>query len=146
MAMIPIDYLKKALQAYINEHGASELGAYRDVVTDLLHLMREDTSIHKSQPCLLNGKPDSRNLLNDAWDAFQEELLNKEIEEIDKHAAKKKLPLLVNRKWEFKEAENYYKKQLGGTEEKSCKIMKCLFRADCKHKDFPKFCSRTKNI
>lgn len=112
MAMTPKDYLKKALQAYINEHGASELGAYRDVATDLLHLMREDTSVHKSLPSLV-GKPDCRYILDEAWDAFQEELLNKEIEEIDKHAAKKKLPLLVNRKWEFKDAEVYYKEQLG---------------------------------
>lgn len=103
--------LKKILKLYREEEDATDFGSYRDLITDALHLLRTDKTAQKICP-LLSGKPDLFYPLQEAWDVFQEECLNAEIETIDKAARKNELPMLVNRKWEFSDAEIYYKDKM----------------------------------
>jgi len=63
--------IKEAIDLFREEDGASELGAYRDVVTDVLHRAYEDHDINKGEKTpsvrlllknmiLMEGSPCSR--------------------------------------------------------------------------------------
>jgi hypothetical protein len=99
-------HIKMAINLYKKE--ATAFGAYRDAVTDILHLLRADKTAQKNLHSRF-GKPDYFHVCSEGWDVFLEECVNAEIEIIDKAARKNQLPLLINHKWEFAEAVEYYK-------------------------------------
>lgn len=105
------DHIKAAIQIYRDYDGATDFGSYRDLVTDMLHILKADTAAHKVLPTQ-NGYPDYFHVCNEGWDIFVEECVNAEINIIDKAARENKLPLLVNHKWEYSDAEEYYKEKL----------------------------------
>lgn len=108
--MKPATHLRKAIQAYRDQHGATELGSYRDAVTDLLYLLEGDTKALKTLPTL-KGKPDLYYILNEGHDLYVEEKLNAEIIKIDQ-ISQEDLPLHIGDKWEFEDSRKYFEEKL----------------------------------
>jgi len=101
------DLIRQAVEEYQSGDGASRLGSYRDVVTDLLHLAAADKE--------LKDRPDDdkrgdlgnwvlenlRYIAEEAYDLFMEERENAELEKVN-NIPLKELPLhIVRNKWEF---------------------------------------------
>jgi len=105
--------IQEAIQILREEDGASELGSYRDVVTDVLHQAYEDPEINKGEKT-----PGVRHLLKDmilteAMSMFEEEIEDKELKKIAL-IPRDELPLHTNREWETEEGTNYFRKRLEG--------------------------------
>jgi len=100
--------LKQAIALYLNEDGASDYGAYRDAITDVLHLAYEKFKPMKSLQPLQAFTQGS------AWEAFQEELEQKEHDEINRLHQQKKLPLHIHKKWFFPTSKLYFDQLLKG--------------------------------
>jgi hypothetical protein len=105
--------IREAVKAHLVEDGASDLGAYRDVVTEVLHL-----AYHNNK---LNGwerTDDFRmflkdTLLNEAFLGFEEEVENDEMARIAK-IPKTNLPLYINQVWETEAGLKMYQNRLKG--------------------------------
>ena len=102
------DLIRQAVEEYQSGDGASRLGSYRDVVTDLLHLAAADKEL-KDRPD--DDKPNDLHgwlvenlqpsILGEAYDLFMEERENAELEKVN-NIPLKELPLhIVRNKWEF---------------------------------------------
>jgi hypothetical protein len=81
------NHIKDAIKLY-RKNDATEFGSYRDVITDLLHLLRADKTAQKRMP-IQSGKPDLFYALQEGWDVFNEECLHAEIAIIDKSRPEK---------------------------------------------------------
>lgn len=127
MKLKPKNYIQRAVKAFREQHGASDLGSYRDVVTDILHMAFNDEKLRKAQTT-----PSNHNYIatNQDWDAyikdqiayggydvFQEERLNAELSLVRKIPTED-LPLHVNDEWEFEECRALFESRLKN-EEKS---------------------------
>ena len=102
--------LAKAVKVYIGVDGASSLGAYRDAITDLLHLATEDKTVLKENP----GYP-MQNLAIDAYGAYVEERESNEYERM-MQIPDKDLPLHMNEPWEFDTVTQEFWKRLKGVD------------------------------
>jgi hypothetical protein len=110
--------LVRAIKIYREEDGASEPGAYRDAITDLLHLATEDKQLLKDNP----GYPSRgyvRNLQDEAYSAYMEERESNEYKRM-MQIPDKELPLHINESWEFDTVTQEFWKRLKGTE--SCSL------------------------
>jgi len=103
-------YLARAIKAYIEEDEASELGAYRDAITDLLHLATEDKLVMKKNP----GYP-VRDLADEAYGSYMEERENNEYERM-MQIPDKDLPLHMNGPWEFDTVTQEFWRRLKGVD------------------------------
>lgn len=96
------ELIREAIQEYQSEDGASRLGSYRDVVTDLLHLAHGSEILRAEQ-----NNPPGRTwltelhfLVQSAYDSFMEERSLAETEEVNQ-IPQKDLPLYIEHDWEF---------------------------------------------
>jgi hypothetical protein len=112
--------LRRAIEIYRTEDGASDTGCYRDAVTDIYHLAFIDEKVHKSIGIKPNDNLElwARSLavlFEESYLVFIEE---KEIEEHEKIAAvkEKDLPLYINDKWMFNSSQQYFEKKLKNKE------------------------------
>lgn len=99
-----ITFLKKALQFYEVEGGAEGGSIYRDAITDLLHLYKEDVRIPKNEK-------DNITLLSTSHSNF---LCEKEDEELQKIARikTKDLPIYLNKTWDFPSGNDYFRERV----------------------------------
>jgi len=109
--MSPEKLLREALCEYLDKEGTSRTGAYRDIIVDLLHIASKDEELKKSIRTLINRKPDLHYLLEIGWEGYLEECKEAELDEAF-NTERKKLPLLINKEWHYKEAKDIYKKRL----------------------------------
>jgi len=102
------DHLKKAIKYYLEVDGASNIGSYRDVITDTLHLAFKDKKLRKEWVKPDKGVKDNANwdatlkdqLLWAGYDNYNEERENKELRKLNLIPAKD-LPLYIDHPWEF---------------------------------------------
>jgi hypothetical protein len=102
--------LKQAVALYLKEDGATDMGAHRDAITDILHLAFEN---EKTRPRKVLD-PFQGFIHQAAWEAFTEELEQKEHDEINRLHQQKKLPLHIHRKWFFPTSGLYFDQLLKG--------------------------------
>lgn len=99
--------IRQALQLYQTDDGASLVGSYRDLMTDLIHTAFADEELRKemSTPSIETEEAldywgeQIEFTFNEAWSAFKEEIEMQEHERLCK-IPKKDLPL-VNDEWLF---------------------------------------------
>lgn len=103
-----VKHLEKAVQLYLDEDGASDIGAYRDAVTDILHLARKKFPRDTRFGSDLKGW-----ILDEAWNMVEEEVLNQELETISK-TPKEDLPLLQTDDFETEAAQLELETRLKG--------------------------------
>jgi len=108
--------IKEAVKAHIKEDGASNLGAYRDVITEVLHLAYKDRKV-------TNGKKDfnTRAMMKDMIliegdSMFEEEVTNNEIEKIC-DIPKENLPTYINHEWETESGLQLFQQRLKGDDQ-----------------------------
>jgi len=106
--------IKEAIDLFREEDGASELGAYRDVVTDVLHRAYEDHDINKGEKTPSVRLLLKNMILMEAESMFQEEIEDRELKRIAT-IPRDELPLHITREWETEEGASYYRKRLEGT-------------------------------
>lgn len=109
----PKDLIREAVRLYQEEQGATSLGSYRDVVTDLLHTAAEDKSLHKDLP-KIDKRTDLHYILDEGYDMYQEERRNAEAEKIGS-IKEENLPLHINDDFEFEENRADFKRRLSGS-------------------------------
>jgi hypothetical protein len=103
--------LKQAVKAFLEEDGASDIGTYRDCVTDILHLAYKEARAKIKKPA-----KDTLDYLNHficamGFEAFQEELENAEIEKVNK-IPDSKLPLHSMDEFSFDVAKTQFEERL----------------------------------
>jgi hypothetical protein len=115
MSHIARQHLQQAVKAYLEEDGASDMGAYRDAVTDILHLAKKDRRVFRSKA--IGGSLDMLNhwITQSAFDGFQEELETAEVRKV-RRIPQKKLALHLNDKFEFDGAIREFEERLKGEE------------------------------
>lgn len=116
MAKQSCEYIRKAIRIYRKTDGASDMGSYRDVITDLLHIAFNDKKLRKNYG--INGKKNNlnwiahlKNQLNEAYLMFEEEreiTENSMVQKIPIH----NLPLHINEEWEFKSSRKLFEERL----------------------------------
>ena len=115
----PHNFLQIAIKAYREQHGATEMGSYRDAVTDLLHLAFNDKKLRKQFLSHDRGIQDNPNwdsyikneLAWGAYDVFEEErelTENRLVQDIPAED----LPLHINDEWEFESTRHYFEEKL----------------------------------
>lgn len=94
--------IQKAVQEYQSEDGASRRGSYRDVITDVLHLVHGNEALRVEASYATNKEwlSELYFILDSAYDAFMEEREQAESEEV-KQIPPKDLPLYIEHDWEF---------------------------------------------
>ena len=114
------EFLLKAVANYVEEDGASELGGYRDVITDIMHAAFDDMALRKRHQPHANSLAESNQnwdaflkdqLVMAGYDAFQEEretAENKMVENI----SREDLPIYVNERWEFASSLQIYESRV----------------------------------
>ncbi len=98
--------------------GAEGVSAYRDVVTDLLHVFHRDTRIPEKEKIALNSSLSFDTFfVGRSFDEFLTELEDEENKQMWK-IPKKKLPLYLNFSWKFESTREQFtermKKEIGG--------------------------------
>lgn len=108
----PKDLIREAVKGYYEEHGATSIGSYRDVITDLLHIAAEDKSLYKDLP-KIGKRTVLHYILDEGYDMYQEERRNAETEMVGT-IKKENLPLHINDDFEFEENKEFFKSRLSG--------------------------------
>lgn len=103
-----VTHLEKAIQLYLDEDGASDIGAYRDAVTDILHLARKKFPRDSQFGSDLKGW-----ILDEAWGMVEEEVTNQELEKISQ-TPRDDLPLLQTDDFETEAAQLELETRLKG--------------------------------
>lgn len=108
--------VQRAITAYREQDGASNMGSYRDVVTDLLHIAFNDYELRKEYKVSdkednLNWSSHLKDQLNEAYLMFEEEREQAENSLVNK-IHREDLPLLINEKWEFESSRELYEERL----------------------------------
>lgn len=106
------DYLKKAVKYFLEEDGATEMGSYKDAVTEILHLAFSDKKLRKNWIKPDRGARNNPNwdatlkdhLLWSAYEVFEEEREEAELRFLNS-INKKDLPLHIDHPWEFVKRE-----------------------------------------
>ena len=115
--------LKQAVTLYYTKDGATPMGAYRDAVTDLLHLAYAQKRLRPVSGRLTKGSKADRLKELDIWilqaahSGFLEEVEQAEYDKIAK-ISYKELPLHMSLldTLEFDSSKEYFKKRLSGEE------------------------------
>lgn len=97
--------LRQAVRLYLVEDGATDLGSYRDAVTDLLHLARKKLGKTQSIDMLYHW------ICSMGYESFQEELENAEIAKVNK-IPDSDLPLHKIDEFEFDAAKTQFEERL----------------------------------
>lgn len=95
--------IRETLKAYQEEDGATEKGSHRDLVTDLLHI----ASMKKAY----KGRDIHCDILDEAWDMYQEERKTKEQDRITKIPVEN-LSLHLHDEFEFEESRSYLEERI----------------------------------
>jgi hypothetical protein len=103
--------LKQAVKAFLEEDGASDIGAYRDCVTDILHLAYKEARAKITKPAKATLDYLNNFICAMGFEAFQEELENAEVNKVDK-IPDKKLPLHTADEFQFPVAKNQFEERL----------------------------------
>ena len=111
--------LKQAIKVYVDEDGAGS-GGYKDAVADLLHLARKDKKFLKSYPVWDGKFPMLKYLVDEAYDIYEEERINAEVEKLHK-IPDKDLPLYIHDVWEYLNIRAEFEKRLKGADPCSSK-------------------------
>jgi hypothetical protein len=94
------ELIKQAIESYLVDDGATDLGSCRDAITDILHLA------HKR----LRKKYDIDNLYNhlfpSSFSIFKDELMDAEHKRIAR-IKRKDLPLHIHDNFEFEESKDF---------------------------------------
>lgn len=116
--LTPRNYIQKAVAAYREQHGATELGSYRDTITDVFHIAFEDDVLRKQHS--FTPVPDTNinwdaflkdQLLWPAYTIFEEERETAELSLVE-NIPTEDLPLHVNDEWEFIFSQQLFKERL----------------------------------
>ena len=104
--------LRRLIKLYVTKEGASPATAYKDAITDILHLYHNETKRRKWGPTedyIFNTTELSTN-------ASQEFIDEKEHEEYIKvsNINRKELPLHINDKFYFEDNRTYFSRRLKG--------------------------------
>jgi len=108
-------HIKEAVKAHLVDDGASELGKYRDVVLEVLHLAYKDRKVTKGKKDLDTRSMLKDMLLTEAFSGFEEEITNNEINKICK-ISKENLPLHLNDTWETEDGHQYFNEKIKETQ------------------------------
>ena len=111
----PKTLLKKAVEAYRADQGASDMGSYRDAITDLLHMAFNDKELRKGWMTNDRGIQDNLNwdaaikdyLIYESYDTFEEERETTENTKVG-NIPDDELALHVNDIWEFESSRNLF--------------------------------------
>jgi hypothetical protein len=103
--------IRQAIKSHLVDDGASDIGAYRDVVTEVLHIAYKEvrsktTKAAKSTLDYLNTW-----ICSMGFEAFQEELENAEIKKVDR-IPDKKLPLHTVNEFQFDVSKTQFMERL----------------------------------
>ena len=106
-------HIKEAVKAHIKDDGAGYLGAYRDVITEVLHLAYKDRKITKGKKdfntrCMLKDM-----ILSEGDSMFEEEVEKEEIDFISK-ILRRDLPTYINHEWETEAGLKMFQDRLKG--------------------------------
>lgn len=94
--------LKRALKFYEEEGGAEGHSIYRDAITDLLHMFKDDSRItDKNMDWLLTS---SHTQYSDEQGEMEQEFIDK--------IKTKDLPLYINKKWESPNGSYYFNERM----------------------------------
>jgi hypothetical protein len=104
MNEIALRHLRQAVKAYLKKDGASTIGAYRDCVTDILHLAYKETN-----PKDLDTFQSM--ISSSGFEVFYEELETAEVDKVNK-IPDKKLPLHSVNEFEFDVAKTQFIERL----------------------------------
>jgi hypothetical protein len=98
--------IEQAIRSHLDDDGASERGAYRDVITEILHLAK------KKFPNLSNEGL-FHITCDEGYDVFMEELELMELDKLNK-IPDRKLPLHSINEFEFESVKKAFEKRLKG--------------------------------
>jgi hypothetical protein len=107
MGEIAKTLLKKAIESYQKDDGATKLGSFRDALTDICHMAYKSRAIKYTDDRLT----DIHILLNNTFSILQEELETAEIDKV-KAIPTKNLPLHIHDTYEFDSAREIFTDQL----------------------------------
>ena len=116
MSLSARTYLKKAIQVYRKKEGATNLGSYRDAVTDFLHAAIDDPQVRKDHDQRAGSIQDWSHFIEDqiiyeGKSMFYGERNLKERKLILKYPIKD-LPLHINDDFEFEEHKHFLLERL----------------------------------
>jgi hypothetical protein len=101
--------IKQAIQSHLDDDGASDIGAYRDVVTEVLHFAHKK---FKTGP--YSGMDMLRHwICSGGFDGFEEELEEAELRKLNK-IPDKKLPLHTREEFECESVQKAFEFRLKG--------------------------------
>jgi hypothetical protein len=103
--------IKQAIQSHLDDDGASDIGAYRDVVTEVLHFAYKE--LRKKTTKTAEPTLDYLNtwICSMGFEAFQEEIELAEIEKVNK-IPDKKLPLHTVDEFQLDSAKTQFVERL----------------------------------
>lgn len=108
--------IKQAIQSHLDDDGASDIGAYRDVVTEVLHLAHKK---FKTGNTYISGRPYSNRdtlklwVCGEGFSGFEEELEEEEARKLSK-IPDKKLPLHTVEEFQFESVQLMFVERLKG--------------------------------
>lgn len=101
------EHIRKAIQLYLEEDGATERGAVRDAITDALHIA-DDVDVNR----MCNDRLKDKDMLaQEAYDCYEEEERDEEIGRIDK-IPDSDLPLHLDDYFEFEDSKSYLEERI----------------------------------
>jgi hypothetical protein len=101
--------IKQAIQSHLDDDGASDIGAYRDVVTEVLHFANKK---FKTGP--YSGLDMLRHwICGEGFSGFEEELEEEEANRLNK-IPDKKLPLHTVDEFKFESVQQLFVERLKG--------------------------------
>ncbi len=98
--------IAQAIKLHLDEDGASEIGAYRDVVTEVLHFAKKKFTEHSSEGLF-------HDICDEGYDAFMEELELGELDKLKK-IKDKDLPLHKMEEFEFDSIKKMFEERIKG--------------------------------
>ena len=102
--------LKQAVKVYLEEDGATEMGSYRDAITDLLHMAKKNKVVMKDA----GDEPYPHlkfELLDSCYDIFLEESESTEYDKVVNIPARE-LPLHLDDKFFFDSSRKLFDERL----------------------------------
>jgi hypothetical protein len=99
--------IKQAIKLHLTEDGASDMGAYRDVITEVLHLAKKK---FKDETTLESLK---YRITDEGFESFVEEQENNELAKVDR-IPDKNLPLHSVDEFEFELSKERFIERLKG--------------------------------
>ncbi|TRZ48562.1 MAG: hypothetical protein D4S01_10130 [Dehalococcoidia bacterium] len=111
MKATPRQLIQQAIQAFRDDDDASDVGSYRDVITEVLHMFVEDVCVRYHYTMDGELYPEAYPLIDVAWSVFVDEKRNAELEKVN-NIKVKDLPLHIHDSFEFPVVYTYLLKRL----------------------------------